>query len=193
MCANVRPVQTLAVFAMTFGVTALVAAPGVPPSPEPAPPVQAAASPSASPASDLDTPSPEPSVTPLPAPSGFATRAACDNGGFLALQAEHAAGNHEVTVCGNVAQVLPERTTASGRHKYFFITVDPAGDTIEIVTNVEITGEFDVKVGALANVHGRYYRDSIGTQGIDWTHHNDAGAGWPYPGYVQLDGGRLID
>ena len=96
-------------------------------------------------------------------------------------------------MCGNVAQVLPERTTASGRHKYFFITVDPAGDTIEIVTNVEVTGEFDVRVGALANVRGRYYRDSIGTQGIDWTHHNDAGASWPYPGYVQLDGGRLID
>ena len=193
MWANIAPVQTLAVFAMTFGVASLVGAPGVPSSPEPAPPIQTVASPSASPASASAAPSGEPSATPLPAPSGFPTRAACDNAGFLALQAEHGAGYREVTVCGNVAQVLPERTTASGRHKYFFVTIDSAGDTIEIVTNVEVTGEFDVKVGALANIHGRYYRDSIGTQGIDWTHHNEPGASWPYPGYVQLDGGRLID
>jgi hypothetical protein len=89
--------------------------------------------------------------------------------------------------------VLPERTTPQGRRKYFFVTLDAAGDTIEIVTNVEITGEFDLRTGALANVHGRYHRDSIGTQLIDWTHHTSAGDPWPFPGYVQLDGARLID
>ena len=184
-----------ALIAATFGLASVFVPPSVPTSPEPAPPVQTAAtpSPSPSPSPDSAAPSAPASATPLPVSSGYPTRAACDNAGFLALQADHAPGYHEVTVCGNVAQVLPERTTASGRHKYFFITVDPAGDTIEIVTNVEVTGEFDVRVGALANVHGRYYRDSIGTQGIDWTHHNAPGASWPYPGYVQLDGGPLID
>jgi len=155
------------------------------------------ASPQPSPPPPLATTSPTPagsaSATPQAVPSGFATPVACDDAGFLALEAQHPSGYHEVTVCGNVAQVLPERTTASGRHKYYFVTVDAAGDTIEIITNVDETGEFDVRVGALANVHGRYFRDSIGTQGIDWTHHNSAGASWPFPGYVQLDGGRLID
>lgn len=159
------------------------------PPPEPAPPVQATPSPTGSAAA----PSAAPTSAPAPVPSGFATPVACDNAGFLALQAEHPGGYREVTVCGNVAQVLPEKTTATGRHKYFFVTVDAAGDTIEIVTNVDVTGEFDVRVGGLANVHGRYYRDAIGSQGIDWTHHNSADSTWPYPGYVQLDGGPLID
>lgn len=158
------------------------------PSPEPAPPVQAVPSPAGSGGAP-----PVAVSAPVPAPSGFATPVACDNAGFLALQAEHPSGYREVTVCGNVAQVLPEKTTASGKHKYFFVTLDAAGDTIEIVTNVDVTGEFDVRVGGLANIHGRYYRDAIGSQGIDWTHHNNAGAAWPYPGYVQLDGGPLID
>jgi hypothetical protein len=160
-----------ALLAFTVAFACLGAAPDVPSSPEPAPPAEAAPAPSTS-----------PSAQPAPEPSGHASRAACDDAGFLALEAEHATGYHEVTVCGNVAQVLPERVTASGRHKYFLITIDPAGDTIEIATNVEITGEFDVKVG-----------DTIGTQRIDWTHHNTANAAWPYPGYVQLDGGPLID
>lgn len=171
-----------ALLALTVALTCLGAAPNVPSSPEPAPPAEAAPAPSTS-----------PSAQPAPEPSGHASRAACDDAGFLALEAEHATGYLEVTVCGNVAQVLPERVTASGRHKYFFITIDPAGDTIEVATNVEITGEFDVKVGALANVRGRYSRDTIGTQLIDWTHHNTASSGWPIPGYVQLDGGPLID
>jgi hypothetical protein len=175
-------VRTYALLAFTLAACLGAASPDVPSSPEPAPPAEAAPAPSLSPSSQ-----------PAPAPSGHASRAACDDAGFLALETEHATGYHEVTVCGNVAQVLPERVTASGRHKYFLITIDPAGDTIEVATNVEITGEFDVKVGALANVRGRYSRDTIGTQVIDWTHHNAERSVWPFPGYVQLDGGPLID
>jgi hypothetical protein len=186
--------RRFAVSGVTFAialvaVAALTASADVVPSPEPAPPnAPASAAPAASPSAAA---SPAPSARPVAA--GFATPAACDNAGFIALQAQPGDGYREVTVCGNVVQVLPEKITATGRHKYFSIALDAGGDTIEIATDVEITGEFDVRVGALANVHGRYHRDSIGSQRIDWTNHIVAPSEWAYPGYVQLDGGPLID
>ena len=86
--------------------------------------------------------------------------------------------------------MLPEKTTSSGLHKYFYVQVAP-GDTIEIVCNIDVMGEFTVNVGDYASVHGRYYYDNATSQGIDWTHHNTAGASWPYPGYVQINSGPL--
>jgi hypothetical protein len=143
-------------------------------------------------ASSAPAPTGSAPAVPTPVPSGYATPAACDDASFVALEATHPSGYTEVTVCGPVTQVLPERTTRSGLHKYFYVRVDAAGDTIEIVTNIDETGDFAVNVGDDATVHGRYYYDNASSQGIDWTHHNDPGASWPYPGYVQIDGGPFV-
>ncbi len=122
-----------------------------------------------------------------------ARAAACDDAGFLRIAAARPAGYTEVTVCGPVTRVLRRRTSRSGTHAYFFVRVDDAGDAIEVVTNVDETGSFAVRPGQYATVRGRYYYDNSGSQGIDWTHRSDPGASWPYSGYVQLDGGPLID
>ncbi len=124
--------------------------------------------------------------------AGYATPVACDDAAFLRLAATHPRGYTEVTVCGTVTRVLREKTTRSGRHKYFYVRVDPAGDAVRIVTNIDETGDFTVAAGDTATVHGRYYYDDDASQGIDWTHHNDANASWPYPGYVSIDGGPLV-
>ena len=142
-------------------------------------------------ATPAPTSTPTNAPTPTPAPSGYPTPVPCDDAGFLKVQAAHPSGYTEVAVCGTVTQVLPEKTTSSGLHKYFYVQVS-SGVTIEIVTNIGETGEFTVNVGDYANVHGRYYYDNSSSQGIDWTHHNNAGASWPYPGYVQFNNGPLI-
>lgn len=129
---------------------------------------------------------------PTIATSGLATPAACDDAALVRLEATHPSGYTEVTVCGSVTRVLPERTTRSGRHKYFYVRIDPAGDSIRIVTNIDETGDFAVSVGDTATVRGRYYYDNDASQGIDWTHHNDARASWPYPGYVSINGGPPV-
>ncbi len=127
-----------------------------------------------------------------PVPDGYATPVACDDAAFLRLEATQPRGYTEVTVCGTVTAVLPEKTTRSGLHRYFYVRAGAADDPIEIVTNIDETGEFTVNPGDTATVHGRYYDDSNATRGIDWTHHNDPNASWPYPGYVQIDNGPLI-
>jgi hypothetical protein len=99
----------------------------------------------------------------------------------------------EVTVCGTVTSVPPEAVTRTGTHKYFVIQVAP-GDTIEIVDNADITGEFTVNPGDYATVHGRYYRDPNGTEGIDWTHRTEPRWRWAESGYVQIGhDGRLLN
>jgi hypothetical protein len=125
-------------------------------------------------------------------PVGYATPVACDDAAFVRLEATQPRGYTEVTVCGTVTAVLPEKSTRSGLHRYFYVRPGVAADPIEIVTNVDETGEFTVNAGDTATVHGRYYDDSDATRGIDWTHHNGPNASWPYPGYVQIDNGPLI-
>jgi hypothetical protein len=98
-------------------------------------------------------------------------------------------GDQEVDVCGTVTNVLPARDTRSGLHGYYVLQV-VAGDTIEIVCDL---GEMDapawpwVKSGDYSYVQGRYYYDSSGSQGIDWTHHGTSRS-WTSPGYVVIDG-----
>jgi hypothetical protein len=92
-------------------------------------------------------------------------------------------------VCGVVTKVLPQRDTRSGSHGYYYVQVAP-GATIEIVCDL---GEMDapawpwVKVGDYSYVQGRYYYDSSGRQGIDWTHHGTSRS-WPSAGYVVIAG-----
>ena len=117
---------------------------------------------------------------------------ACDDASFVRLERTRPHGYTEVTVCGTVTSVSREETTRSGRHKYFYVRVDQAIAPVEIVTNLDETGEFAVKPGDTATVRGRYYDDDPSSQGIDWTHRTGANASWPYPGYVQINGGALV-
>jgi hypothetical protein len=142
------------------------------------------------------TPTPRPTSTPTPLPSPTPTPGTwpCNNQQFLTYQQQGAAGtlggDKEVNVCGTVTQVLPEKTTTSGRHGYFYVQV-AAGDTIEIVSNLDAMAQAPsnqppsvwpwVSVGNYAYVQGRYYYDSNGTQGIDWTE-DDTGS-WPTVGF----------
>jgi len=85
--------------------------------------------------------------------------------------------------------VLASKDTRSGLHGYYDLQVAP-GTTIEIVCDL---GEMDapawpwVKTGSYSYVQGRYYYDSTGSQGIDWTHHG-TGRSWSSPGYVVVSG-----
>jgi len=118
---------------------------------------------------------------------------ACNVSQFLADRQEFAGGSlhgdQEVDVCGIVTRVLPQRDTRSGSHGYYYVQVAP-GATIEIVCDL---GEMDapawpwVKVGDYSYVQGRYYYDSSGRQGIDWTHHGTSRS-WPSAGYVVIAG-----
>ncbi len=123
--------------------------------------------------------------------AGPAAPAACDNAAFGSLLDGRHARYTEVTVCGTVTRVLSERTTRSGRHRYFFVRPEGVPVAIEVVVNVDETGEFTIARGDRVNVRGRFYDDGD-RRGIDWTHHNAGRSSWPYPGYVQIDGGPLV-
>jgi len=117
----------------------------------------------------------------------------CNVSQFLADRQEFAGGSlqvdQEVDVCGIVTKVLPQRDTRSGSHGYYYVQVAP-GATIEIVCDL---GAMDapawpwVKAGDYSYVQGRYYHDSSGRQGIDWTHHGTSRS-WPSAGYVVIAG-----
>lgn len=120
--------------------------------------------------------------------------ATCDNAKFLADQKRFAAGELRddvpETVCGTAAQVLRSKTTRSGLHGYFYLTLAGGGGQIEIVSDLD---EMQapawpwVKTGDTVQVTGRYYYDSASRQGIDWTHHGSSRK-WPFPGSVSVNG-----
>lgn len=129
---------------------------------------------------------------PSPAPTGTSS---CNNQKFLNDQAAFAAGtlsgDQLEDVCGFVTQVLPAKTTTSGRHGYFYVQM-PSGYNIEIVSNLDAMAQAAanrppstwpwVSVGNYTYVQGRYYYDNSSSQGIDWTE-DDTGS-WPYTGDV---------
>jgi hypothetical protein len=110
--------------------------------------------------------------------------APCDLSGFLAVQ--HAHVNHaEVTFCGTVVRLRPARHTRSGWHRSIYVDVGH-GDRIEIDANLDVMGDFPLRVGEYAVVRGEYYYDPDGREGVHWTHRTDYG---PHPpGYLILDG-----
>jgi hypothetical protein len=130
-------------------------------------------------------------VAAQPAPSGGSWP--CNDQQFLTDQQQLAngslQGDQEVDVCGTVTTVLASEDTRSGVHGYYDLQVAP-GKTIEVVCDL---GEMDapawpwVKTGDYSYVQGRYYYDSSGSQGIDWTHHG-TGRSWSSPGYVVISG-----
>jgi len=110
--------------------------------------------------------------------------APCNNAGFLAAQRAHV--NHaEVTFCGIVVRVRRPQRTRSGVHRYIYVDAGN-NDVIEIDANLDEMGNFPVTAGEQAVVHGEYYDDPDGREGVHWTHHTDRG---PHPpGYLILDG-----
>jgi hypothetical protein len=113
-------------------------------------------------------------------------------------QSEFASGkissDQLVDVCGQVTQVLAKKTTSSGTHGYFYVSIPGAASpgTIEIVSNLNAMGEDPnpppttwpwVAVGDYVYVQGRYYYDSSSSQGIDWTE-DDTDSNWEHTGYV---------
>ena len=140
------------------------------------------------------TPTIAPTSTPAPSPAPTGTNS-CNNQKFLNDQAAFAngslSGDQLEDVCGFVTQVLPAKTTTSGRHGYFYVQM-PSGYNIEIVSNLDAMAQAPsndppstwpwVAVGDYTYVQGRYYYDNSSSQGIDWTE-DDTGS-WPYTGDV---------
>ena len=148
------------------------------------------ASPSASP-SPTSSPTGAPTATPTPA-------YACNNAGFITDQTNFGSGkisaDQLVDICGQVTQVLAKKTTSSGTHGYFYVSIPGSSPgTIEIVSNLNAMAEAPtndppstwpwVAVGDYVYVQGRYYYDSSSSQGIDWTE-DDTDSNWEHTGYV---------
>ncbi len=112
---------------------------------------------------------------------------ACNEPAFLRDRALPAPVNDEVTVCGTVASVRAPRRTRSGLHQYFFVALRGARPVEVVCNDDEMGGPIPVRAGQRAVVHGRYYKDPDGREGIDWTHAG-TGRAWSSPGYVVLDG-----
>lgn len=162
----------------------------------PSPTASASASPTSSPTA---SPTAKPTETPTVAPTATPTPAyACNNPGFVTDQSEFGSGkissDQLVDICGQVTQVLAKKTTSSGTHGYFYVSVPGAASpgTIEIVSNLNAMGEDPnpppttwpwVAVGDYVYVQGRYYYDSSSSQGIDWTE-DDTDSNWEHTGYV---------
>jgi hypothetical protein len=159
------------------------------PTPTPTPTPRPTSSPTATP-----VPTATPTSTPMPSPAPTGT-SSCNNQKFLNDQAAFGAGtlsgDQLEDVCGFVTQVLPAKTTTSGRHGYFYVQM-PSGYNIEIVSNLDAMAQAPtndppstwpwVAVGNYTYVQGRYYYDNSSSQGIDWTE-DDTGS-WPYTGDV---------
>ena len=158
-------------------------------SPSPTPSASATASPTSSPtASPTASPTTSPTSSPYP----------CNDARFITDQT--AFGNGQISadqlvdVCGQVTQVLPSKTTSSGTHGYFYVSIPGSSPgTIEIVSNLNAMAEAStddppstwpwVAVGDYVYVQGRYYYDSSSSQGIDWTE-DDTDSNWEHVGWV---------
>lgn len=120
-----------------------------------------------------------------PACSGPAAKSQpCDPQGFRAVQIARASRS-EVTVCGTVVTVGRIRRSRSGTHRTFFVDAG-AGHRVEVDANLDIMGDLPVRRGERAIVHGEYYADAGGRDGVHWTHRTLHGT--HPPGYVVLDG-----
>jgi hypothetical protein len=142
------------------------------------------------------SPTSSPTTSPTTSPTG--SPFPCNNAQFNTDQSEFGSGkisaDQLVDVCGQVTKVLPEETTSSGPHGYFYVSIPGSSSgTIEIVSNLEAMGEAStddppstwpwVAVGDYVYVQGRYYYDSSSSQGIDWTE-DDTDSNWPNIGWA---------
>ncbi len=95
----------------------------------------------------------------------------------------------EVTADGTVTRLLPDRTTSTGSHEQFIITLSSGGLTIEVEHNISIGTRAPVKQGDHVIVHGEYVWNAQGGL-IHFTHHDPQGT--HEGGYIQ-DGGTTYD
>jgi hypothetical protein len=144
------------------------------------------------------TPTGAPTATPVPTATPTSTPYPCNNQQFLTDQSNFANGtitaDQFVDICGPVTQVLPAKTTTSGRHGYFYVQM-PSGYQIEIVSNLDAMAQAPtnqppstwpwVAVNQYVYVQGRYYYDNASSQGVDWTEDDTSGS-WPHVGYVAV-------
>jgi len=168
----------------------------------PSPTASPIASPTSSPTTKPTTsPTASPTASPTSSPTASPSAAPCNNSQFDTFQSEFAAGtisaDQLVDVCGQVTQVLPEKTTSSGTHGYFYVSIAGSASpgTIEIVSNLDAMAEAStdqppstwpwVAVGDYVYVQGRYYYDNSSSQGIDWTE-DDTDSSWSHVGWVYV-------
>jgi hypothetical protein len=102
-----------------------------------------------------------------------------------ALVAAVAAGRPaEVTVQGQVVEVLPDAESPQGRHERFRLQV--AGQLVEVDHNLTLAPRVPVAVGAIVIVHGQFEPDP-GHPVIHYTHH---ATGTHEGGWIKLNGRR---
>lgn len=175
-------------------------------SPSPTPTSSPTASPTSSPTTKPTTsptasPTSSPTASPTTSPTASPSAAPCNDSQFDTFQSEFAAGtisaDQLVDVCGQVTQVLPKKTTSSGTHGYFYVSIPGSASpgTIEIVSNLDAMAEAStdqppstwpwVAVGDYVYVQGRYYYDNSSSQGIDWTE-DDTDSSWSHVGWVYV-------
>ncbi len=112
--------------------------------------------------------------------------ARCDNHSIMALRfLSHAKEITEVLVCGVVRRVSSDYPFNS--EERLVIRLTQAGD-ITVICNRRILKTLQVHEGDVVQIRGRYFKDQNGSDGIDWTHHNEPGASWPYPGFISVNG-----
>jgi hypothetical protein len=83
----------------------------------------------------------------------------------------------EVTVTGDVTQLLPDSTGPTGPHEDFVVEV--AGHVVEVDHNLTLAPRVPVAVGDTVTIHGQFEPDP-GHPVIHYTHHATASheGGW---------------
>lgn len=108
----------------------------------------------------------------------------CDPQALRAVRSERSA-HAEVTVCGTVLRAGTVRRSRSGTHREF-IVITGRNDRVAIDANLDIMGDLPVRAGERAIVHGEYFADASGRDGLHWTHRTSRGT--HPPGYIVLNG-----
>jgi hypothetical protein len=95
----------------------------------------------------------------------------------------------EVTADATVAQVLPDRVSATGTHEQFIIKLTSGDLTLLVEHNLSIAPRAPVAVGDHVIVHGEYIWNAQGGL-IHFTHHDPEGR--HEGGFIQ-DNGMTYD
>jgi hypothetical protein len=97
--------------------------------------------------------------------------------------------NVEVTADGTVTTVFPDRTSRTGVHEQFIVTLASGDITVEVEHNISIGARVPVAEGDHVIIHGEYIWNNRGGL-IHFTHHDPQGT--HEGGYIE-DGGRTYD
>jgi len=97
------------------------------------------------------------------------------------------ASHVEVHLTGSITRYLGTRSSASGVHEGFLVTVSSApASVLTVEDNVNMTGFIPLRRGDAVELQGQYEcNDGV----IHWTHHDPAGR--HIAGYVIVNGRRF--